>query len=90
MNSIEDKTGIPYIWLDEDEWAKLQFRLRSQLGAILNPLRKYGQSDLVEGAIGEILGLFDLASQYVRGKDIPITLRDKPAKHPSLDIDEED
>ncbi len=68
---------IPYLWLSDDEWNKLQFRIRTQLNTILNPLRVYGQSVYVDGAIEEIIKLFDLASQYVRGKDIPVMVLDE-------------
>ena len=85
MNQNLDKTGIPYVWLDEDEWAKLQFKLRSQLEAIWKPCRMYGMGILVDGGIRETLELFDKASQYVRGKDIPIVVRDKP--NDMLDFD---
>ena len=80
---MEDKQeDIPYIWLSDDDWNKLQFHIRTQINAILNPLRAYGQGVYVDGAIEELMGLFDLGSQYVRGKDIPVKVRDEPNHSP--------
>ncbi len=79
----EEDDVLPYIWLSNDEWNKLQFKIRAQLNAILNPLRAYGQGVFVDGAIEEIIKLIDLVSQYVRGKDIPIIVLDKPRPKPT-------
>jgi reverse gyrase len=76
---MPNEEDCPYYWLSEDEWNKLQFRTRSQVSAILNPLRAYGQSVFVEGAIEELMVLFDLYGQVIRGKDIPLVVRNKPA-----------
>jgi len=83
MNMIEDEeVEVPYLWLSDDEWNKLMFRTRTQINAILNPLRAYGQSIYVEGATEELIRLFDLFSQNIRGKDIPVMVRDKPNQSP--------
>ncbi len=79
MTGEPEEVDIPYLWLSDDEWKKLMFQTRSQVNAILNPLRIYGQSPFVDGAIEELMGLFDLFSQRIRGKDIPIQVRDEPA-----------
>jgi len=76
------KDDIPYIWLSDDEWNKLQFHIRTQINAILNPLRAYGQSVYVDGAVEELMKLFDLASQYVRGKNVIVKVRDEPNHSP--------
>ena len=77
-----EEADIPYFWLSEDEWNHLMFSTRAQVGAILNPLRTYGQSVFVDGAVNELMVLFDLVTQRVRGKDIPVTIVDKPKPSP--------
>ena len=76
---MESEQGnIPYIWFSDDEWNKLQFHIRTQINAILNPLRAYGQGIYVDGAIEELMKLIDLITQYIRGKDIMVKVIDKP------------
>lgn len=74
----DEEVDIPYLWLSDEEWAKLIFHTRSQVAVILNPLRAYGQGVFVDGAIGELMKLFDLYGQVVRGKDIPVIVRIEP------------
>jgi hypothetical protein len=83
---IKANGEVPYVWLSEEEWAHLQFTVRSQITGILNNLRMYGQSDIVDTDIILIMEVFDKASQRVRGKDIPIDVISKPL--PSI-IDED-
>lgn len=83
MVDEDEEVDIPYLWLSDEEWNKLMFHTRSQVTAILNPLRAYGQGVYVDGAIEELMKLFDLFSQYVRGKDIPVMVRDKPDPMPT-------
>ena len=82
MTDEPEEADIPYFWLSEDEWNHLMFSTRAQVGAILNPLRAYGQGVFVDGAIKELMILFDLVSQRVRGKDIPVTVLEKPRPSP--------
>lgn len=84
---IEEEIDIPYLWYDDDEWGKLMFHTRSQINAILNPLRAYGQDSYVRGAIEELMKLFDLFSQRVRGKDIPVMVRASPAPMPTEEVE---
>jgi len=72
-----------YPWLSDEEWAKLLFQTRGQLNAILNPLRIYGQGIYVDGAIEELLILFDKFGQRVRGKDVPVIVRQSYAPLPT-------
>ena len=74
----DEEQDIPYIWLSDDDWNKLQFHIRTQINAILNPLRAYGQGIYVDGAIEELMKLIDLITQYIRGKDIMVKVIDKP------------
>jgi len=78
---MEDDYAYP--WLSDDEWAKLLFLTRGQINAILNPLRAYGQGVYVDGAIEELLVLFDKFGQRVRGKDIPLIVRQSYAPLPT-------
>uniref|UniRef100_A0A6M3IKM6 Uncharacterized protein n=1 Tax=viral metagenome TaxID=1070528 RepID=A0A6M3IKM6_9ZZZZ len=80
---MDEDDYYAYPWLSDDEWSKLSFRVRSQLNAILNPLRAYGQGVYVEGAIEEILVLIDKFGQVVRGKDIPVLVRESYAPLPT-------
>ena len=73
-----EEVDLPYLWLSDDEYAHLMFSTRAQVGAILNCLRGYGQSIIVDGAIQELMLLFDLFGQRIRGKDIPVTVLDEP------------
>jgi len=76
---MSEEDAYAYPWLSDEEWKKLQFRIRGQLNAVLNPLRAYGQDVYVDGAIEELLVLFDLYGQAIRGKDIPVTVRESYA-----------
>lgn len=70
--------GPDYVWLADEDWAKLMFQTRGQVSGILRPLRAYGQGVFVDGAEEEIMKLIDLVTQRVRGKDIPVVVVDKP------------
>jgi hypothetical protein len=73
-----DEIDVPYLWYSEEEWNHLVFTTRSQLNAILNPLRAYGQGVYVDGAIAEIMKLIDLVTQKVRGKDnVPLVIHNE-------------
>ena len=75
----ETEHDLPYIWYSDDEYKKIMFSVRTQLDGLLKPLSKmYGQQEIVEGAVKQILVIFDLFGQRIRGKDIPISIIDKP------------
>ncbi len=78
----EEEVDIPYLWLSDEEWNKLMFHVRTQVNAIQKPLRVYGQDVYVDGATEELMKLFDLFSQYIRGKDVPLIVRNKPNQSP--------
>ncbi len=78
----EEEVEIPYLWLSDEDWEKLQRHTRFQINAILHPLRIYGQDIFVDGATEELMTLFDLYGQVVRGKDIPVMVRGEPALSP--------
>ncbi len=50
-----------YIWLSDEEWSKLMFHTRSQVSAILHPLRAYGQEPYVEEAEEEDYVVLEVA-----------------------------
>ena len=77
-----EEADLPYLWYSEDEWNKIMFHIRSQVEAILRPLRTYGQGIFVDGAVKELMLLFDLMSQRVRGKDIPLIVVAAPKPSP--------
>ena len=58
-----------------------QFRL--QLNGVMNCFRCYGMQEDVDGAMNEIVKLTEQFSMRVRGKDIPIQVRDKPRRKPT-------
>jgi hypothetical protein len=58
-----------------------QFRL--QLGGIMNCFRCYGLNDDVDSAIEEITKLTEQFAMRVRGKDIPIKVRETPRRKPT-------
>ena len=69
---------IPQIEYDK---ALGQFRL--QLNGTMNCFRCYGLDQDVDGACEEIVKLAELFSMRVRGKDIPIKVRDNPRRKPT-------
>ena len=64
-----------YVKLPDEGYNKLKGQVRMQLNDIFFPLRMYGQSSLVDGAIEETMDLIETAMMAVRGKKIPIRLR---------------
>ena len=58
-----------------------QFRL--QLNGIMNNFRCYGLDNDVDGAIPEIVKLAEQFSMRVRGKDVPIKVRNEPRRKPT-------
>ena len=58
-----------------------QFRL--QLNGIMSNFRCYGLDNDVDGACEEIIKLTELFAMRVRGKDVPIKVREKPRRKPT-------
>jgi len=48
---------------------------RREIADTLYPLRMYGQTPFVDGAIEEIMDIVEQAMMAVRGKKVPIRLR---------------
>ena len=61
-------------WLSQEEYDKAINQLRLQIGGALHPLRMYGQGELVDGAIVELVKLTEAFGLRVRGIDSPISL----------------
>ncbi len=59
-------------WLEEERYKKLMFHTRGAVGLILKPLRLYGQGVYVDGAIEEIMRIFEQHGKVIRGVDVPI------------------
>ena len=64
----------PKHWLKEEEYKKAIGQLRLQVGAVMKPLRLYGQDIYVDGAIAEIIKLAEDFGLRVRGVDKPISI----------------
>uniref|UniRef100_A0A6M3LFP7 Uncharacterized protein n=1 Tax=viral metagenome TaxID=1070528 RepID=A0A6M3LFP7_9ZZZZ len=60
--------------LPDNEYKKAVGQLRLQLGALLKPLRLYGQDIAVDGIIPEIIKLAEDFSLRCRGVDKPISI----------------
>lgn len=71
-------SNYPRIPQEQYDKAKGQFRL--QLNAIMNCFRVYGLDHDVDMATEEIVKLTELFAMRVRGKDVPIKVRDKPRR----------
>lgn len=69
--------------IPEEAYKKALFHLRSQLNAVWNFANCYGLNDDVSTAIEESIKLAVQFSMVVRGKDIPIKVREKPRRKPT-------
>ncbi len=72
-----------YPKISQEQYAKAIGQFRLQLNGIMNNFRCYGLQDDVDGAMDEIVKLAELFSMRVRGKDIPIEVRNKPRRKPT-------
>ena len=69
-----EEVDVPYLWWDDNEYAKIMGQFRLRVGALMMPLRQYGQGPFVDGALSAIMLLADQMGQKLRGKDIPYVL----------------
>jgi len=65
-------------WLSDDDYNKLLFRVRGQVGGILNATRCHGLGPIVDGQLEEIMKVFVKSWKVIRGVDIPINVTDNP------------
>jgi hypothetical protein len=68
---------VTYPRIPEADYKKAIFHLRGELLDALEPLRRYGQSEFVDGAIQEIIELAEQFSMVTRGKNTQIKLKRK-------------
>ncbi len=61
-----------YARISDDDYAKLNYHLRSQITTILWGLRCYGLEPYVIGAESQLLKLCENYGMAVRGKKLPI------------------
>ena len=69
--------------ISQEQYDKALGQLRLQLGGVMNGFRCYGMGDDVDGAITEIVKLTEQFAMRVRGKDVPIKVRDTPRMRPT-------
>jgi len=69
--------------IPQDDYNKALGQFRLQLNAIMNCFRCYGMEPDVDGAIPEIIRLTEQFAMRVRGKDVPIMVRDAPRRKPT-------
>lgn len=61
-------------WLPQDEYTKATTQLRTNIAGALFDLRLYGQGEIVDQAIVEIMKLAEDFGLRVRGIDKPVSL----------------
>ena len=66
--------------IPQENYDKAVGQFRLQLNGIMNCFRCYGLNEDVDGACNEIVKLAELFGMRVRGKDVPIKVREKPRK----------
>lgn len=71
-----------YPRIPQEEYDKAIGQFRLQLNGIMNCFRCYGLDQDVDGAIGEIVMLAEQFGMRVRGKDVPIKVRENPRRKP--------
>ncbi len=71
-----------YPKVSEESYRKALGQFSLQLLGIMNCFRCYGMDNDVDGAVDEIITLAEQFAMRVRGKDIPIRVRDVPRRTP--------
>ena len=71
-----------YPRVSQDEYDKAIGQFRLQLNGIMYCFRCYGMENDVAGATEEIVTLAEQFGMRIRGKDIPIKVRDYPRRKP--------
>ena len=69
--------------IPQEQYDKALGQFKLQLNGIMNCFRCYGLDPDVDGATGEIIKLAEQFAMRIRGKDIPIKVRDKPRRKPT-------
>ena len=69
--------------ISQEQYDKAVGQFRLQLNGIMNCFRCYGMSEDVDGACEEIVKLAEQLGMRVRGKDIPIKVREIPRRRPT-------
>ena len=69
--------------VSEEAYQKALTQLRLQLNGTMNCFRCYGMENDADGAILEIIKLTEQFAMRVRGKDIPIKVRNTPRRKPT-------
>lgn len=69
--------------ISQSEYDKALGQFRLQLNGIMSNFRCYGMNEDVDGASEEIVKLAEQFGMRVRGKDVPIKVRDKPRRKPT-------
>ncbi len=72
-----------YPKISKESYDKALGQFRLQLNGIMNCFRCYGQDLDVDGAIVEITKLTEQFAMRVRGKDVPIKVREIPRRKPT-------
>ena len=72
-----------YTKISQEGYNKALGQFRLQLGGIMNCFRCYGMDLDVDGAIPEIVKLAEQFAMRVRGKDVPIMVRNVPRRRPT-------
>ena len=74
---------MSYEKIPQREYDKAIGQFRLQLSGVMNNFRCYGLQEDVESAILEIIKLAEQLAMRVRGKDIPIKVRETPRRKPT-------
>lgn len=69
--------------IPQESYDKALFQARSQMNAIWNYTKCYGLQENFDEAINETMKIVELFAMRVRGKDVPIKVRDKPRRKPT-------
>ena len=69
--------------IPQEQYDKAIGQFRLQLSGVMNNFRCYGLQEDVESAIPEIIKLAEQLAMRVRGKDIPIKVRETPRRKPT-------
>ena len=72
-----------YPRVSQESYDKALSQLKLQLNGIMNCFRCYGLNDDVDGAMAEITKLAEQFAMRVRGKDVPIKVRETPRRKPT-------
>ncbi len=69
--------------IPQEKYDKALGQFRLQLNATMNCFRCYGMEKDVDEACNEIVELTEQFAMRIRGKDIPIGVREKPRRKPT-------